>query len=60
MLLALEGKNEEALREMDTDVQKYAQINPMWTERAAAFYSVVGEADAALEWLDKAMRGSNQ
>ena len=56
ILLAREGKKEEALREMDPEVEKYAEINPLTTERVAGFYSVLGEADKALEWLDKAAR----
>src|SRR5262249_39011526 len=53
ILLAREGKKEEALREMDKDVQAFAEIDPLWTERVSAFYSVMGESDAALQWLDK-------
>src|SRR5262249_12874568 len=56
ILLALEGKKEEALSEMGTDVQDYAQVNPLSTVRVADFYSVMGDTEMALQWLDKAVR----
>jgi serine/threonine protein kinase len=59
ILLAREGKKEEALREADHDVQTYAAFNPLHTGRVAAFYSVLGDVDNALEWLDKAGRGGD-
>jgi tetratricopeptide (TPR) repeat protein len=59
ILLAREGKKDEALREMDQAVQKYAEIDPRITERVAGFYGVLGEVDSALEWLDKAARAGD-
>jgi hypothetical protein len=56
ILFALEGKKDQAFQEMDQDVQRYAELNPLSTVRAAAFYSVTGQADVALLWLDKAVR----
>ena len=56
ILLAMEGKKEQALPEMDTDVQEYAQVNPLLTVRVADFYSVMGDTEMALQWLDKAVR----
>jgi tetratricopeptide (TPR) repeat protein len=56
ILRAREGRSDEALREMDMDVQKYAEINPLLTVRIAGFYSVMKEPDKALQWLDKAVR----
>ena len=56
VLLAQEGKRDEALREMDGGVQAYAEINPLWTSRIATFYSKLGEVDTSLAWLDKAVR----
>jgi tetratricopeptide (TPR) repeat protein len=56
VLLAQEGKRDEAVREMDADVQGYGEINPLWTSRIAAFYSKIGEAAMSIAWLDKAVR----
>jgi len=58
-LLAREGNKEEALREMDQQVQKYGELNPFTTESIAGFYSVLGDVDKALEWLDKAARAGD-
>jgi serine/threonine protein kinase/Tfp pilus assembly protein PilF len=56
LLLALEGKRAEAFREMDSQVQAYAAAQIFGPLRAAEFYAVMGDADKALEWLDRAVR----
>jgi tetratricopeptide (TPR) repeat protein len=56
LLLALEGKKAEALREMDSEVQAYAATFFRGPLLAAEFYAVMGDAPKALEWLDRAGR----
>jgi len=56
LLLAREGKKEEALKEMDTEVLKFAENNCLVILEPAEFYTVMGEKEKALEWLDKAVR----
>jgi predicted Zn-dependent protease len=56
ILLALEGKRADALREMDSEVLKYAELSPFVMPDAAEFYAVLGEKEKACEWLDRAVR----
>src|SRR5258706_4197509 len=56
LLLALEKKREEALREMDADVQLYAGAHVFGPLRAAEFYAVMGDSAKALKWLDRGVR----
>jgi lipopolysaccharide biosynthesis regulator YciM len=53
---ALEGKPALALKEMDEQVMKYADVQPFCAFDAAEFYAVLGEKDKAMEWLDRSMR----
>jgi tetratricopeptide (TPR) repeat protein len=56
LLLALEGKRDEAAREMDASLQTYAGMQIFGPASAADFYAVMGDADTALAWLDRAVR----
>ena len=56
LLLALEGKNTEAAQEMDGGLQAYAGMQISGPAAAADLYAVLGDADRALEWLDRAAR----
>jgi len=60
LLLAREGKRADALKEMDADVQKYAEVHVFTTVEAAAFYAMLGENEKALEWLDRAVRNGDE
>jgi len=60
LLLAREGKPAEALKEMDAEVQKYAEVHVFTTAEAAAFYALLGENEKALEWLDRAVRSGDE
>jgi serine/threonine protein kinase/Tfp pilus assembly protein PilF len=55
LLLALEGKKGEAAQEVDAGLQTYAGMQIFGPALAADFYAVVGDADKALEWLDRAV-----
>ena len=52
LLLALEGKKADALREMDPDLQTYSEIQIFGPSLAADFYAVMGDSDRSLMWLD--------
>jgi serine/threonine protein kinase/Flp pilus assembly protein TadD len=56
LLLALEGKRAEALREMDAEVQKFTAVTTRAALDAVEFHAVLGETDKALEALDRAVR----
>ena len=55
-LHALEGNRAPALKEMDEEVLKYADLRPFAALDAAEVYAVLGETDKAIEWLDRSMR----
>ncbi len=56
LLLALEGRTGEASQEMDADLKRYADIQIFGPALVADFYAVMGDANSALEWLDRAVR----
>jgi tetratricopeptide (TPR) repeat protein len=56
VLLALEGRRNEAAREMDAGLQTYAGMQIFGPASAADFYAIMGDTDTALEWLDRAVR----
>ncbi|HSA93341.1 MAG TPA: protein kinase [Terriglobales bacterium] len=60
LVLAREGKRVEALKEMDSEVQKYAGSSAPLNVQAAAFYATLGEKEKALEWLDRAVRNGDE
>jgi tetratricopeptide (TPR) repeat protein len=60
LLLALEGKREEALKEMDEEVLKFAGASFQGTLKAAEFYTVLGETSKALEWLERTVRNGDE
>ncbi len=60
LLLACEGNAEAARREVDREVLRWAELfnaAPAWV---ADIYSVLGDADTALAWLEKDVRGGNR
>jgi predicted Zn-dependent protease len=59
VLLALEEKRQDALAEMDSEVQKFAAANVFVTLQAAEFFAVLGEHSKALEWLERAVRNGD-
>jgi tetratricopeptide (TPR) repeat protein len=56
LLLAVEGKKSEAAKEMDEGLQRYAAMQIFGPAVAADFFAALGDADKALEWLDRAAR----
>jgi len=60
LLLLLEGKRAEAMKEMDEEVLKYGAVAFDVTESIAQFYAVLGETAKAIDWLDRAVRNGNE
>jgi serine/threonine protein kinase/Flp pilus assembly protein TadD len=60
LLQASEGRAAEARRTMDGRVQRWAGLVPFATIWAAQVYSVLGERDAAFEWLEKAIANGDR
>jgi len=60
LVLMAEGKNAEAVREMDPETLKYASIAPESTLEVADFYALAGNSAAALEWLERAVRNGDE
>jgi len=59
-LLAVEGHRVEALREMDEGLQKFASDLSRVTVTASEFFAILGEKDAALDWLARAVRNGDE
>ncbi len=60
MLLLLEGRRSEALREADEEVQKWGALLAYVSPEMAAFHAVAGNASQALDWLDRAVRTGDE
>jgi tetratricopeptide (TPR) repeat protein len=60
LLLALEGKKTEALREMDEQTLGYAGASFLCPLLAAEVYAVLGDTAKALEWVDRAARSGDE
>ncbi len=60
LLFAREGKRRDAMREMDPELLKYADLHPTYTLEAAEFFAVLGEKRQALDWLEKAVRNGDE
>jgi tetratricopeptide (TPR) repeat protein len=60
LLLACEGNAQAARREVDQEVLRWAElfnVAPVWV---ADVYSVLGDIDTALAWLEKGVRGGDR
>ena len=55
LLLATEGKNQEALQAMDEDTLKFARLAWAVTSTTADFYALLGDRSKAIEWLQLAI-----
>jgi len=60
LLLALEGKTQDALKKMDGDCLKYGALAFWSTSVVAEFYAAVGEPEKALDWLERAVRNGDE
>jgi tetratricopeptide (TPR) repeat protein len=53
---ALEGKSALAVKELDEEVLKYGDLQPVAALDVAEVYALLGEKEKAIEWLDRSMR----
>jgi len=60
LLLALEGKTKGALEKMDEESLKYGVLAPWSTSLVAEFYTVMGDPEKSLDWLEKAVRNGDE
>jgi len=60
LLLALEGKRQEALQTMDNETLKFLGASVVTTLGAAEFYAVLENTPKALEWLEKVVRNGDE
>ena len=56
ILLALEHRTHEAVKEMDAALETYAGMQIFGPAYAADFYAAMGDANRALQWLERAVR----
>jgi tetratricopeptide (TPR) repeat protein len=60
VLLAREGKRDQALATMDEDVLKFLGASVPSTLDAAEVYALTGETTKAIEWLERAIRNGDE
>jgi serine/threonine protein kinase/Flp pilus assembly protein TadD len=60
LLLALEGRKDEAAKEIDPELTKYCQSFVWTTLPMAEFYAVVGDTSQALTWLERAVSNGDE
>jgi tetratricopeptide (TPR) repeat protein len=60
LTLALEGKREEAVKEMDEELLKWGAADMLMTLNVAEFYAVLGDTPKALEWLERCVRSGDE
>jgi hypothetical protein len=58
--LAREGKKAEALQAMDEETLKFLGVAFTATLQGAEFYAQIGDTAKAIEWLEKAVRNSDE
>ena len=60
LLLAREGRRDEAIAAMDEDNLKFLGAAFTSTLDAAEFYALVGDTTKAIEWLERAIRNGDE
>jgi tetratricopeptide (TPR) repeat protein len=60
LLLAAEGKHDEARQAMDEETLRFADVVFWATTPTADFYALQGEKSKALDWLQKAVRNGDE
>jgi serine/threonine protein kinase/Flp pilus assembly protein TadD len=60
LLLAVEGKRDEARQAMDEETLRFADVVFWATTPTADFYALLGENSKALDWLQKAVRNGDE
>jgi serine/threonine protein kinase len=60
LLLAVDGRREQAIQAMDEDTLKFAAAAFPSTIGVAEFYAVLGDTAKAIEWLERTVRNGNE
>ena len=60
LLLAIEGRREQAIQAMDGETLKFAAAAFPSTIGVAEFYAVLGDTDKAIEWLERTVRNGDE
>lgn len=60
LVLAVEGRREEAIEAMDAETLKFAAAAFPSTLGVAEFYAVLGDTSKAIEWLERAVRNGDE
>jgi Tfp pilus assembly protein PilF len=60
LVLAIEGKRQEATETMDEETLKFGAAAFPSTLNVAEFYAVMGDTSKALEWVERAVRNGDE
>ncbi len=60
LLLAREGRSDEAAAALDPETLKYAGVALFAQAQVAEVYALAGRTDAAIDWLDRAVRNGDE
>ena len=60
LLLAREGRRQEAVAALDPPTLRYAEIALFAQAQAAEVFALAGQADLAFHWLDRAVRAGDE
>jgi tetratricopeptide (TPR) repeat protein len=60
VVLAAEGKHDDAMNAMDEETEKFAAVAFVSTAMNADFYALLGDKEKAIEWLDKAVHNGDE
>ena len=60
LVLAVEGKRQEAIETMDEETLKFGAAAFPSTLNVAEFYAVMGDTSKALEWVERAVRNGDE
>ena len=60
LLLAHEGKREQARAVLDSETLRYADLGLFAAVQAAEVYASMGDDEEALDWLDRAVRRGDE
>ena len=60
LLLAREGKRDEALSSMDEETLKFMSAAFVSTLDAAEFHALIGNTSKSIEWLERAVRNGDE